>query len=127
VTFQHATHQALRCVQCHDTPVSLAPSPAVATCGACHDAHHDAGRSCEVCHGGADPHGTHAALSEFHVSCDNCHAGATIARLTPDRVFCLTCHQDRRDHEAGRQCATCHFLASPEQMKPLLRKAEGGE
>jgi hypothetical protein len=125
VSFRHATHKTLRCLQCHDTPVSLSPSAAVATCRACHESHHDAGRSCDVCHGGADPHGAHATLPAFHVGCDNCHVGTTIARLVPDRVFCLTCHDDRREHQAGRECTTCHFLGSPEQVRPLLRKSEG--
>lgn len=125
VAFQHTTHQAVRCVQCHDTPVSLVPSPANATCRSCHADHHTERRACSACHGNADPRGTHASFAEFHVGCDKCHGGATVARLVPDRSFCLTCHADRREHEAGRECTTCHFLASPEQFRPLLRKVEG--
>jgi hypothetical protein len=124
-TFRHAAHEKLRCAQCHDTPVSLAPSRAAASCSGCHESHHDAGKRCDVCHGAADPRAAHARLPESHVGCDNCHAGATIARLLPDRSFCLTCHQDRETHEAGRECTTCHFLGTPGQVRPLLRKSEG--
>jgi hypothetical protein len=123
VPFNHADHEAQRCVTCHAAPVTLAVDPA-ATCRSCHDGHHAAGRQCVLCHGGAEPRAAHAALADAHVGCDACHAEAIVARLVPDRAFCRTCHA-AQDHYAERECTTCHFLSSPDEFRAHLRKAEG--
>jgi len=124
--FRHGTHQTQRCGACHTSPVTLAVDPLV-TCRDCHEGHHAAGRDCTVCHGPADPKTAHAAVSDMHVACDNCHAADVVAQLTPDRSFCSTCHADKGQHYADRECTTCHFLASPAEYRAHLRKdAEGG-
>lgn len=125
VTFRHETHQRLSCVACHSTAVTLDPAPAAATCQACHEGHHSAGRDCAFCHGGAGPRAAHAALADMHVACDNCHAEQVVALLTPDGSFCRTCHADKQEHYADRACTTCHFLSSPDEFRTHLRK-EGG-
>lgn len=124
VPFRHATHETARCVACHTTPVTLAVDPN-ASCRSCHEDHHAAGRTCGVCHGGADPRAAHAELAETHVRCDNCHAETVVALLTPDRRFCQTCHSAQKDHYADRECTVCHFLASPDGFRAHLRKIEG--
>lgn len=125
VSFRHAPHEALRCVDCHTTPATLAPTAAAATCQACHDDHHAVGRACGVCHGGADPRAVHATLADMHVACDNCHAESTVARLFPDRAFCRTCHAEQQEHYPVQECTVCHFLASPDEFRPYLRRARG--
>ncbi len=126
VTFRHDRHHDLRCVACHTTPATLAPEPAAATCRACHESHHAAGRDCAFCHERADPRAAHATLPDLHVGCDNCHAVAIVAQLTPDRPFCRTCHAEQQGHYPDRECAVCHFLSSPDEFRVHLRKA-GGE
>lgn len=125
VPFRHERHQELRCVACHTTPATLDLEPAAAACRACHESHHAAGRDCAFCHGGGDPPPAkaHATLADMHVACDNCHAEKVVSLLTPDRAFCRTCHTDKQEHYTNRECATCHFLASPEEFRAHLRKA----
>jgi len=126
VTFRHETHASLRCVACHTTPATLAAQPP-ATCRACHAEHHAAERDCGVCHGAADPRAAHAGLADMHVACDNCHAEEVVALLTPNRSFCRTCHADKQEHYADRECTVCHFLASPDEFRAHLKKDGGQE
>jgi hypothetical protein len=127
VTFLHSTHTARQCAQCHTTPVTLNPEPPAATCQACHDDHHAAARQCRECHGGTDPtpRAAHATLTDMHVACDNCHESATVAKLTPDRAFCATCHGEQQAHYPDQECTTCHFLSSPDDFRPHLQKSRG--
>jgi hypothetical protein len=125
VSFQHSTHAKVQCAQCHTTPVSLEPEAQVKTCVACHDDHHSADRNCAACHQTASIVQAHAPPVDAHSRCDQCHQPATVASLTPTRSFCLTCHSSNVDHFAPRQCTDCHFLQSPEEFRPHLRKAAG--
>ncbi len=129
IAFRHDRHQTLRCVACHTTPATLDPEPAAATCRACHENHHAAGRNCAFCHAGAgaDPRTAHAVLADIHVGCDNCHSEEVVALLTPDRSFCRTCHADKQEHYADRECTICHFLASPDEFRAHLKKDGGRE
>ena len=121
VSFAHATHRELRCVQCHTEPVTLAPAPAARACRDCHSDHHTAARSCGTCHQGGELRTAHARdISASHRACVACHTAATVALLTPDRSFCLTCHESRSDHYPAGECSTCHFLASPDELRPIL-------
>lgn len=122
VDFAHDTHGTLRCAQCHTQPVSLAPTEAVRTCSDCHGDHHTAQRDCASCHTGTEMRTAHADdVAASHQACDACHATATVARLVPDRSFCLTCHQPQvADHYPRRECTTCHFLQAPAAYRPHL-------
>ncbi len=124
VPFAHATHDRVACASCHTTPVTKAAAAAVKTCTSCHESHHEADRSCASCHTQADIKAAHRSQPEQHEACDACHAPATVARLTPTRSFCVTCHVEQTRHEAPRQCTVCHFLASPDAYRAHLRKAE---
>ncbi len=120
VGFRHETHQRLRCVNCHTTSVTLAPADSVRSCSACHDDHHQAGRSCGTCHNVTATFAVHAPPANAHQGCDACHATQTIARLVPDRAMCLTCHAAQASHQPGRECSTCHFLADPADYRRHL-------
>jgi hypothetical protein len=126
--FEHERHHALRCVTCHTTPGTLEPQPAVASCAACHDDHHAAGRPCAACHtDGASTavQAAHAPPAEAHTACDACHLPDIVARLVPDRALCLTCHAAQREHQSDRPCTVCHFGASPEAFQHRLTGAAG--
>ena len=58
--------------------------------------------------------------------CVQCHQSATVARLTPTRSFCLTCHSPKVDHYAPTECTECHFQASPETYRPHLSRPVRG-
>lgn len=121
VQFAHPVHASLRCVQCHTEPVTLAPAAVARACRDCHADHHTAGRTCATCHTGAQLRPAHAkSISASHQKCDACHTASTVALLTPDRSFCLTCHQRQLDHYVRGQCTTCHFLKPPGEFRPQL-------
>jgi hypothetical protein len=118
-TFAHAVHQKLRCLDCHTTPVTLAPADSVKDCAACHADHHRAGRTCAGCHVDTDTpavRAAHAPPSPAHQACGSCHPAAIVQGLTADRELCLTCHQAQRDHFAPKACATCHLQAHPDSL-----------
>ena len=121
VEFLHSVHAKKQCRECHTTPVTLAPTAAKATCRDCHEDHHAAGRSCSSCHRIADPKAAHKTLEAAHQRCDACHTGATVAKLTPTRTFCSTCHTAKaKGHYEAKECSTCHFLAEPAALRPRL-------
>jgi len=121
VEFAHTGHQALPCAQCHTQPVSLTPTEAVRTCNDCHADHHTVQRNCASCHTGDAMRVAHAGdIATSHQACDACHTASTVAMLTPDRSFCLTCHQPQGDHYPRRECTTCHFLKPPADYRPHL-------
>jgi hypothetical protein len=122
VAFAHAQHANTPCVECHTTPVTLAPAPAKATCNDCHAEHHDAGRGCAACHTMAQPKDAHATPTSAHQQCDACHTAATIARLTPNRNLCGTCHAAQwKGHYDAKECSACHFLTTPAAYKAKLQ------
>ncbi len=127
VGFAHATHAAVRCADCHVQPVTLAPSEAVRTCADCHADHHTAARACATCHTGVELKSAHADdLAASHQACDACHTASTVALLTPDRSFCLTCHTELvPDHYPRRECTTCHFLKPPDEFRRHLSGRPG--
>lgn len=126
--FDHATHRATTCAECHTTPVTLATAAPIASCKACHDDHHAVGRQCSACHAAdvEEAREAHAPPERAHVACDACHAPETIARLVPDRRFCITCHPEQRDHYAALECTVCHYQAPPQAVKALLAE-EGSD
>lgn len=122
VVFLHPTHAGVRCADCHTTPVSLAPAASVSRCTDCHVDHHAAGRQCKDCHATPEVRSAHEAdVAASHRRCDACHTASTVAGLTPDRTFCLTCHvPEQEDHYPARECTTCHLLATPAEYRPHL-------
>lgn len=121
VTFQHARHASKPCTACHTTPVSMIPGPDKAACQGCHVEHHGAQRTCATCHQIADPKAAHTPIEKTHRQCDACHTPAAIAPLTPTRSLCGACHQQKASgHYDGRECTTCHFLATPEAYRARL-------
>jgi hypothetical protein len=121
VEFLHATHAKRTCIECHTTPVSLEPSRTKAECRDCHEDHHAAGRSCSTCHAPAQPATAHKTLETAHQRCDACHTATTVARLTPTRSFCSTCHAAKaKNHYDAKECTVCHFLANPAAFRSRL-------
>ena len=121
VEFRHSTHAGKSCLECHTTPVSLAPSPAKAVCKDCHEDHHAAGQNCTTCHAIAQPGAAHPTLEIAHQRCDACHTATTVARLTPTRSFCSTCHATKaKNHFDAKECTVCHFLADPAAYRSKL-------
>lgn len=121
VDFLHSKHTSRTCVECHTTPVTLAPSPATVQCQACHVEHHAPGPTCSNCHRIADPKAEHGVPAFDHQRCDACHTAQSIARLTPTRTFCATCHLPRAtEHYDTRECTVCHFLAEPSAYRGRL-------
>ncbi len=120
--FEHTAHRGAKCLDCHTTAVTLASPTAVASCKACHDGHHAAARRCSACHAANSDEAreAHAPPEHGHLACDACHAAEIVTRLVPDRALCVTCHAEQRDHYASRECAVCHFQATPEAVKRLL-------
>ena len=118
VEFQHARHRTLQCAACHTSSTAVAT---VAACNTCHTQHHEQAAQCAACHG-SGVHDAHTARD--HLACASCHARATVALLTPDRSFCLTCHADHADHKRGRECSTCHMQSTPAELR---RRILGGQ
>lgn len=120
--FDHSIHAAMECGDCHDATAARAPLAGAVGCADCHADHHVADRSCGTCHSGAYVKGAHAQQRDAHVACGTCHDSATIAALTPDRGFCLTCHTAQSAHYATSDpaCTSCHFLSEPEQFRAQL-------
>jgi hypothetical protein len=118
VAFQHMEHKSLECADCHRSNTAVAT---VAACNSCHAQHHEQAAQCAACHG-ASVHDAHTAKD--HLACVSCHARATVALLTPDRSFCLTCHADHVDHKRGRECSTCHMQSTPAELR---RRILGGQ
>lgn len=107
--FDHAPHARVVCRSCHVAPVTLAPD---AECRSCHLEHHRPEAECAQCHRESDPP---AHRRESHLTCAGsaCHAPMLRERLTMSRNLCLVCHTEQREHEPGRNCATCHILTRP--------------
>lgn len=123
VDFLHATHSQ-SCTQCHTTPVTLAPKPAL--CQDCHTDHHEADPSCASCHVTATIKAGHSTLQAAHTRCDACHTAATVARLTPTRRFCATCHVSHApEHYPRKECTSCHFLTDPAGYRRHLTGGPG--
>lgn len=121
VDFSHDRHAARPCIECHTTPVTLAPGPSKAQCVDCHVEHHAAGRDCTACHRIAEPRIEHTPVEAAHQRCDACHTASSVARLTPTRSFCTTCHATQATgHHDRRECTSCHFLAEPTEYRARL-------
>ena len=118
VAFSHVGHESVTCATCHTTPVTLAPSPAVIQCQGCHEQHHTQERNCAACHRAPTTWEAHSRAT--HVDCTSCHQATTVSQLTPDRSFCLSCHDAAVDHQAGTECSSCHLFSTPSAFRPQL-------
>jgi hypothetical protein len=105
--FAHERHAGLECATCHaDTRQKTVERP----CASCHADHHTPDRNCASCH--PDSRGTHTrAVHATGCGASGCHDRERSAAVTPVRATCLACHGEQRDHQAGRECATCHLSA----------------
>ena len=125
VEWTHALHASVGCRDCHGEQNTIAPAAGVTSCTACHEQHHDAGRSCAQCHGIENTREAHD--EDTHFGCADCHAEETIERLTPDRGLCLTCHGDKatgHEEDSGSTCTSCHFDAEPHELREQLVTGE---
>ncbi|MCC6929726.1 MAG: cytochrome c3 family protein [Gemmatimonadaceae bacterium] len=118
VAFQHSQHEKTTCAQCHTTPGAVKE---VSSCASCHADHHkEKASGCAQCHGNtmlADH------KMDTHYKCVSCHVRETVARLLPDRAFCLSCHVKQVTHEPGRECAPCHLRQSPTEVRRRILAA----
>ncbi|HEY0673561.1 MAG TPA: hypothetical protein VGD27_14885, partial [Longimicrobiales bacterium] len=107
--FAHARHERTECKTCHATPVTLERSR---DCASCHEQHHRAEAQCSTCHRKPDQQ---AHPRQTHLSCGavQCHSAAA-PPANSSRHLCLICHDDKRTHEAGGACASCHKIPDPE-------------
>jgi hypothetical protein len=113
-------HAAMDCDRCHDGGL-----PRATTCAGCHrhpadapmadmactDCHQDEGgqavlrqEDCAVCHD--ELTGLHRKGDHKSEKCVTCHKphGWRVA----ERERCLDCHDDKKEHNAGKRCASCH-------------------
>jgi hypothetical protein len=105
--FLHEPHRAagLTCAECHQPPTM---SAAEVRCESCHDRHHRPEVSCVSCHReGARVYHTAEA---GHTLCSTCHGSAVEGVERWSRQVCTTCHTDRLDHQAPRECTNCHLI-----------------
>ncbi len=114
VAFRHDVHAAVQCTSCHTSPTAMTT---VAACTSCHESHHRDARDCTACHG---PTLLAEHKAADHLTCAECHATQTLALLTGDRTFCVSCHVDRRDHQPSRECAPCHLQMSPAEVQAKI-------
>jgi hypothetical protein len=121
VDFYHERHSSKSCLECHTTPVTLAPAPTKVVCKDCHEDHHAAGRRCSSCHTLAEPKAAHRTVEIAHQRCDACHTATIVNRLTPTRSLCSTCHPTKAvGHYDAKECTVCHFLATPASYRARL-------
>jgi len=114
VAFRHGAHSTVECTRCH---ASRAAITTVVACTACHEAHHREAADCSACHT-TRLLASHTAAD--HLVCTQCHARETLALLTGDRTFCVSCHVDRRNHQPSRECAPCHMQMSPTEVQARI-------
>jgi hypothetical protein len=105
VRFDHDEHSAVACATCHTDGIARAVST---SCAECRSEHHTADADCTRCHAPPPDDAHTIAVHEQGCAGSSCHEDRAIAALPRTRAFCLSCHQDMRDHEPGRNCAACH-------------------
>ncbi|HVX38214.1 MAG TPA: cytochrome c3 family protein [Gemmatimonadaceae bacterium] len=119
VAFDHARHASVDCANCHTSRPAVRN---VASCDNCHQNHHEQATQCSACHG-TTTHDAHKAAD--HLNCTACHARQTVAMLTPNRAFCVTCHADHVNHKPGRECSSCHMQSTPAELKQRILSGSG--
>ncbi|MBE0429896.1 MAG: cytochrome c3 family protein [Thermoleophilia bacterium] len=108
------------CLSCHQKLPSLTTSagtgpvtfpgqgPMTWDCKECHKPHDRANpvSDCISCHTTAKTEGAHGISIHSQQQCVACHTPHEWT--VTQRDSCLTCHQDKVAHNAGRNCADCH-------------------
>jgi hypothetical protein len=125
--FRHEDHTTQSCTVCHTQGLAL--SAASVDCDGCHEQHHAVDNDCTSCH--QQPPAKVHPVGRVHETCSGsgCHANAPWPALpTTTREVCLVCHQDRKDHNPGRVCATCHQIRPGAQTggSPAAGRSSGG-
>lgn len=107
--FDHAVHDGVACEECH-VGRNLSADRA---CAACHADHHRPEADCLTCHEEARPDAHTLAVHLEGCAGAGCHeptAEIRYGEMEKTRSFCLSCHQDQKDHEPGERCARCHLV-----------------
>ena len=91
-----------KCSDCHDIDTK-APMMSKQDCTSCHQS--SGMVSCKDCHKvkGWELHDTHSTSN-----CTSCHKPHQW--LVKGRGICLDCHQDKKEHNPGQDCAPCHLF-----------------
>jgi hypothetical protein len=108
-TFCNLCHRAgyrppLDCISCHRIDTK-APMMSL-TCSTCHLKEQETKPlvNCKSCH--SDLRQLHRIKDHQATSCTQCHAPHTWTVTT--RETCITCHGDKKDHNAPAFCGECH-------------------
>jgi nitrate/TMAO reductase-like tetraheme cytochrome c subunit len=98
------------CAGCHeDKAAALSSRGPHGSCKSCHQPHGKsaAARPCGQCHTPAKLGGLHR--TKAHERCAACHGQH---QVKPDltRAKCESCHADKKGHNPGGPCASCHLF-----------------
>lgn len=101
------------CLKCHESQAQKevhwpSTAPMQFQCSQCHRPHKNERPTgaCASCHQGQENKGKHAVRTHASATCSTCHKPHEW-RVT-QRETCLTCHQNKVDHNPGTFCASCH-------------------
>ena len=97
-------HEALACSSCHLKEQMVRP---LAPCSACH----------------VQRIGLHAGALHKTLACTNCHRPHEWKVTT--RATCEACHTNKREHQAGADCWTCHRFEQPGRVAAAAPVAVG--
>jgi c(7)-type cytochrome triheme protein len=127
-------HAELNCNQCHSGGIALQ-----ASCAGCHarEATVHVALACSSCHlkeqvvrplepcGACHVQriGLHAGALHKTLACTNCHRPHQWKVTT--RNTCEVCHTDKREHNAGADCWTCHRFEQPGRVAAAAPMAAG--
>ncbi|MBI4300098.1 MAG: NapC/NirT family cytochrome c [Chloroflexi bacterium] len=107
------------CLACHSTlaPTKVnwpADAPMQFECGQCHKPHAAVKPivDCQSCHEDVKSKGLHSSKIHAAATCTTCHKPHEW-KVTK-RDTCVSCHQDRVEHNKGANCATCHSYKGAE-------------
>lgn len=122
LSFEHEVHQARDCALCHKERPSLIPD---VDCATCHEDHHHPEARCMTCHL-QPPEGAHDLNAHLGCGGAGCHSDPRFEALVLERATCLVCHQNKEDHEPGKQCAECHQVRDPDAAAADVLGSLGG-
>lgn len=110
-------HAEILCSQCHSAGTRApsdcgechkmnAAAPMMSDCSACHQVPgaRQPQNDCKSCHD--KPKGLHLKGGHPGMTCTDCHA-PHVWKVAA-REGCLSCHEDRKEHNAPEACGSCH-------------------